>query len=656
MSEIVSLRIEAGIGVITLDHPPMNVMSQRLRMQLVSCLESAFRQPVKAILLTGIGRVFSAGVDLTELASGTLPPPPDSNMLHGMIESSPIPVAIALHGMCLGGGTELALACHYRIAERGARLGLPEVKLGLLPGTGGTQRLPRLLPADTALTMMVSGAPVTADWALERGLVDAVFTGDPVAAGLAFLAAPKEIRPTASLPVVLPEGGLPDVADDTPAQARIRVCVRAAATLPLAAGLELERRLFVECLASMEAKALLYLFFAERECTKVPNLPEAVVPRSFAKIGVVGAGTMGSGIAIACANAGLPVVLVETDAAALARGIGIIDKIYDAAIARGTMTSSQAASCRDLIAGTMDDAKLVDCGIVIEAVFESMALKCKVMARLGQICRPGAIIATNTSTLDVNTLAEASGRPEAVLGLHFFSPAHVMRLLEVVQSRATAPDVLATGLAFARKLGKTAVVSGVCYGFIGNRMLEGYLREAEALVLEGAMPTQIDVALEGFGMAMGPCRMMDMAGLDLGDRLLCEAQATGHVPDTPSYRAMTKALAAQGRFGQKSGAGYYRYDGRKAEPDETVNALAEAQAALFGTARRYDIGADEILRRCLTPLVEEGVLILHEGIALRESDIDVLWTCGYGFPRLKGGPMHWARTNGLLPPVVRPAA
>ncbi|MGE4481950.1 3-hydroxyacyl-CoA dehydrogenase NAD-binding domain-containing protein [Acidocella sp.] len=657
MAHAVSLRVEAGVGIITIDNPPVNVMSLEVRLQLQACLEAARRQELKGILLTGAGRVFMAGADLTELARGVLPPPPDPNELHEMIESSPVPVAVALHGTCLGGGTEMALACHFRLAAREARLGLPEVTLGLLPGAGGTQRLPRLLPAGEALNFMLTGAPVTAEWAHRHGLVDELFVGDPVAAGLAFFASPRAPRRTADRPARLPETGLPPAApDETKAQARIRACVEAAGALPFAEGLALERRLFMDCLESPEAKALLHLFFAERECAKIPGLPANVTPRSFARIGVVGAGTMGSGIAMACANAGLPVTLLETDEAALTRGLSTIAKTYETMVARGRLAPEHAARRQALVAGTLDRAALGECDIVIEAVFESMAVKRQVMEMLGRVCRPGAIIATNTSTLDVNVLAEASGRPADVLGLHFFSPAQIMRLLEVVRGTATAPDALATGLAFARKIGKIAVVSGVCYGFIGNRMLEGYLREAEALLLEGATPAQVDAALEAFGMAMGPFRMMDMAGVDLGDRLVREAQEAGHVPGGPAYRAMTKALAAQGRFGQKSGAGYYRHEGRNALADEDVVGLAAELAAKMGIARHAAFSTADIQRRCLAPLVQEGAKLLEEGIACRASDIDMVWAAGYGFPRREGGPMFWGRAQGLLTATDHSAA
>jgi 3-hydroxyacyl-CoA dehydrogenase len=416
---------------------------------------------------------------------------------------------------------------------------------------------------------------------------------------------------------------------------------------PFDEGLAYERALFVECMNSPQSAALRHAFFAEREASKVPGAAKGLALRPINAIGIVGAGTMGGGIAMNFLNAGLPVVLVEVDADALARGLGIIRRNYEATAAKGRMTPEQVEQRMALCRGTLDYADLRDCDLVVEAVFERMDLKKAVMARLGETCKPDAIIATNTSTLDVDVLGAASGRAADVVGMHFFSPANVMRLLEVVRGRETAADVLATVLALARSIGKVAVVSGVCFGFIGNRMLEPYLRETEFLLLEGAAPTQIDRALEAFGMAMGPCRMIDMAGVDVAAYQVAERAKEGTLPADPSYRIACRKLAELGRHGQKTGAGYYKYEGRTPVHDPEVDGIMAALAQAQGIARRSDIRDEEIVERCLYPLINEGARILEEGIAYRAGDIDVVWLNGYGFPALKGGPMHTADVIGL---------
>ncbi|WP_017761938.1 3-hydroxyacyl-CoA dehydrogenase, partial [Pseudacidovorax intermedius] len=408
-----------------------------------------------------------------------------------------------------------------------------------------------------------------------------------------------------------------------------------------------EARLFEQLRVSPESQALRHLFFAERQAARIPGLPRDTALRPVRRVGILGAGTMGGGIAMNFANVGLPVTLVEASAEALARGLGIIRRNYEASAAKGRMTSAQVEQRMGLLHGTLDDTALADCDLVIEAVFEDMALKQQVCARLGVVCRPGAIIATNTSTLDVDVLAEATGRPADVVGLHFFSPANVMRLLEVVRGARTAPDVLATAMQLARTIRKVAVVSGVCYGFIGNRMAEVYMREAEFLLMEGASPSQVDGAVEALGMAMGPCRMLDMAGIDVGARTVIEYGKAGGLPPDDSYRAMVRRLYELGRFGQKTGAGYYRYQGRTPVDDPEVARIAAELAAAHGIARRTDIGAPEIVERLLYPLINEGVRILEEGIAYRPGDIDIVWTAGYGFPDHLGGPMWWADALGL---------
>ena len=431
------------------------------------------------------------------------------------------------------------------------------------------------------------------------------------------------------------------------APGRIVDCIEAAATRPFAEGLALERRLFIECMRSPQSIALRHAFFAEREAGKIPGLPKGIALRPTRTVGIVGAGTMGAGIAMNFLGAGMPVVLIEAKAQALERGLGLVRANDEASVAKGRMTAgdleARMARCR----GSLDDAALADCDLVIEAVFEDMAVKRAVMARLGAVCKPGAIIASNTSTLDIDALAAASGRASDVVGMHFFSPANVMRLLEVVRGRDTAPDVLATVMALAKTIGKVAVVSGVCFGFIGNRMLEPYLREAEFLLLEGATPAQVDQAIEAFGMAMGPFRMIDMAGVDVAAKVVLERRRDGKLPDDASYRAPCQRLFELGRHGQKAGAGYYAYEGRTPRSDPEVDRIMSGLAARFGVVRRSDIRDEEIVERCLYPLFNEGARILEEGVAYRAGDIDTVWLNGYGYPALKGGPMHTAEVIGL---------
>ena len=662
-SDPVRVETFGRVAVLTLDNPPLNAQSRPLRRAIMAAVAAAEADPaIHAIVLTGAGPTFGAGADLGELVARELEDPSPRD-LHRVVEGCSKPVIAALHGLVLGGALELALACHWRIATDQARLGLPEVSLGLLPGGGGTQRLPRLVGVARAIDMMVSGKPIAAEAARAAGLLDAVVAGDLKAAALDFAAlglSPVQVSARAVDRASLPEGGLAAARaalatgrGPALAPALIIDCVEAALDQPFEAGLDVEEAAFRRCLLSPEADALLHLFFAERATARIPGLTAA--PRPVKAVGVVGAGTMGAGIATAFALAGMSVTVVEEAPAALERGLGQIRKNIEALVARGRLTPEQAAARIAAVAGSLDLGNLAPADLVVEAVFENRAVKESVLARLGEIAKPGAILATNTSTLDVDALALASGRPADVVGLHFFSPAHIMRLLEVVRGARTAPDVLATALALARPLGKIAVVSGVCYGFIGNRMLEGYLREADALVVEGVAPERIDRALEAFGMAMGPCRMMDMAGIDLGERLMTEARAAGHIPADPAYRAMTPALVAAGRFGAKTGQGFYRHDGRRAVPDPLVETLAAETAAGLGIVRGPEPSDDEIVARCILPLINEAARILDEGIAARASDVDVVWTAGYGFPTTRGGPLHFADTLGAAALVARMA-
>ncbi|WPG41081.1 3-hydroxyacyl-CoA dehydrogenase NAD-binding domain-containing protein [Variovorax sp. EBFNA2] len=590
------------------------------------------------------------------------------------IEHSRRIVVAMLHGTALGGGLELALACHYRAALPGTRVGLLEVKLGILPGSLGTQRLPRLVGAQRALEMIQTGRMLGTHAARDAGIVDEIVEeateGGALAAGLAYTqrllhrsAQPRRLSALGVSPASIPEGLFENALHEAttrkapyPAARAIVRAVQAAATQPFAQGEALEAKLFTELIATPESASLRHLFFAERQANKIPGLSKNLALRPIRKVGVVGAGTMGGGIAMTLANAGLPTVLLEVSAPGLDRGLSLIRKNYDASAARGKLSAEQVTQRMALIQGTLDDAQIADCDLVIEAVFENMALKMDVVARLGKVCKPGAIIATNTSTLDVDVIAAASGRPQDVLGMHFFSPAHVMRLLEVVRGTRTAPDALATVMKLSSQLGKVAVVSGVCYGFIGNRMAEVYMRETELLLLEGAAPAQIDAAAENpalLGMAMGPCRMLDMAGLDVAAKTLIEREKEDGPMLDLAYRPIVRRLFEQGRHGQKTGSGYYRYEGRTpvAEPETTH--LAENLAAQLGIARRTDITDAEIVERLLYPMVAEGARILEEGIAYRASDIDIVWTAGYGFPDHRGGPMYMAGRIGRARIVER---
>jgi 3-hydroxyacyl-CoA dehydrogenase len=655
MTSPVSYELVDDIGVISVDNPPVNALSHAVRQGIHDAIAAAQQDASKAVLIICDGRTFIAGADITEF--GKPPREPHLPDLCNTIEASSKLVVAALHGTALGGGLEVALSCHYRCAVAGAKVGLPEVKLGLLPGAGGTQRLPRLSGARAALDLMTSGNPIDAATACNAGLIDHIIDGDLREAALAWcreLAAQGSVlRRTSELPVeAVPSGMFDEYRSTLAKRARGQIapqkivdCVEAAATRSFPEGLRIEREKFIECMQSPQSAALRHMFFAEREAAKVRGLPKDTPLRDVNKVGVIGAGTMGSGIAMNFANAGMQVALLEVNDEALGKGLGIIDRNYQGGVKRGKMTEDQALACRGRITGTTDYESLSDADLIVEAVFENLELKQDIFAKLDTVCRQGAILATNTSYQDVDRIAAATRRPEDVIGLHFFSPAHIMKLLEVVRAEKTADDVLATCMALAKKIRKTPVVAGVCYGFIGNRMLGHYAREAQLCVIEGATPEQVDGAMEEWGMAMGPLAVFDLAGLDVGYKArqgLPQAER-----GNPRAFRVADALVEMNRLGQKTGAGFYRYDPetRQRSSDLEVHALIEREAAALGVERR-EIDAGEIVDRLLFALVNEGINILDEGIAQRPGDIDVVYVYGYGFPAWRGGPMHYADAVG----------
>ncbi|RWF86422.1 MAG: 3-hydroxyacyl-CoA dehydrogenase, partial [Mesorhizobium sp.] len=644
MSNFVSVTRDGGVAVVTIDNPPVNALSFHVREPLMQVLVSLRDEPsVAAIVIACAGRTFVAGADITEF--GKPVQQPDLRAIIAVLETIAKPTVAAIHGTALGGGLELALGCHFRIADSQAKLGLPEVKLGLLPGGGGTVRLPRLVGPLKALSMIVSGTPIGAAEALAAGLIDAVFDGALTAQAVPFASemagkggpfTPVRERDgrldQAELPAFDRQAAeLAQKARGLEAPIACAQSVRNAIALPFEEALAAERELFVKLVAGDQSRAQRHLFFAEREAAKVAG--KDIVRRKIARVGVIGAGTMGGGIAIALANGGFSVTVLEATQEALQRGLAMIDKNYAVSVSRGSLSEEVKQQRLALFKGSIDYADLVDCDLIVEAVFEEMAIKKDVFGRLDAVAKPGAILATNTSYLDVNEIAASTSRPQDVVGMHFFSPANVMKLLEIVRAEKTAPDVLATIVELARRIGKVPVVVGVCHGFVGNRMLAARGTESEALLLEGATPQQIDRVFTDFGWPMGPFQMGDLAGLDIGWRNRKARGETAMIADT---------LCEQGHFGQKTGRGFYLYENgsRTPAPNPEVEALIRDKAAEKGIAPRA-IGADEIIERALYPMINEGAKILEEGIAARASDIDVVWVNGYGFPVGKGGPMFW---------------
>jgi 3-hydroxyacyl-CoA dehydrogenase len=654
ITESVDLDRRGRVAVLTVNNPPVNALSRHVRQGLHDGMKQAAADTgVEAVVIACAGRTFIAGADITEF--GKPPTEPSLHTVLDLIEGSPKPVIAAIHGTALGGGLEVTLACHYRVGVKGARFGLPEVKLGLLPGAGGTQRLPRVVGVQKALQMIVSGDPIGADEALQHGLIDQVVEGDLTAGGVAFaekvLAERRPLKKIRDLTDKIGAArGKPEifaefrksVARQTRGFRAPENCIKAveaAVDLPFDQGLRRERELFVELLNSPESKAQRYFFFAEREAAKIPDVPADVQAKEIRKAAVIGAGTMGGGIAMNFANAGIPVTVVEVAQDALDRGLGIVRKNYEATASRGRLTAADVEKRMGLIRGTTDWNAVADADIVIEAVFEEMPIKKEVFAKLDGLAKPDAVLATNTSTLDVNEIAGATRRPESVIGTHFFSPANVMRLLENVRGAKSSKTTIATVMTLGRRIGKVPVLVGVCYGFVGNRMLHQRGLQAEKLVLEGALPHQVDKVLTDFGFPMGPFAMGDLAGLDVGWRIRKGRGVKSPVADR---------ICELGRFGQKTGAGYFRYEkgDRTPLPDPDVEKIITEVAAEQGIVRRH-IGDDEIRERLLYPMVNEGAKILEEKIAIRPSDIDVVWVYGYGWPVYRGGPMFWADSIGL---------
>jgi 3-hydroxyacyl-CoA dehydrogenase len=659
LSQPISLAIEDGIAVITVDNPPVNAISAAMRRGLLDITRQiAADGRVKAVALYGAGRTFIAGADISEFG-GTMAPPLLRNVL-AEFEQLPQPVVVALHGTALGGGVELALAGHYRIAEKGAKLGFPEITLGVVPGAVGTQRLPRLIGAAKALTMFLDGKPVGAADAQQLGLVDDVFEGDPRAAVVAFakqlVAQGKGPRRACDMKVTpLGEEEIAAFRAQAAKQHKGMItpeldiaAVRAAWELPFARGQAVEEALSDGSLGTPESKAMRHLFFAERRVTDVPGVTASDKPREIRSCGIIGSGTMGGGIAMAFANADISVVLLDVDQASLDRGLATIRKNYEVSVKRGKMTPQDVEKRMGMIRPTTRYEDFSGVDLAIEAVFEDMALKKKIFAELDRVMKPGAILATNTSTLDINEIGTATKRPGDVVGLHFFSPANVMRLLEIVRTDRTSNEVLATSFALAKKLKKIGVLSKVSYGFIGNRMMDPYAREAERLTLEGAEPADVDSALEDFGMAMGILAVFDMSGVDVGVK--ARRANPDRVPkDDPTFYRASQVLFDAGWLGQKTGKGYYRYEAGSRERlrhDEALQVLA-AEGKKLGVARSAAPSRQEIAERCVFAMINEGAKLLEEGVALRPGDIDVVYTSGYGFPRRRGGPMFYADQIGL---------
>ncbi len=653
MSEVVRLERQDAVAIVTVDSPPVNALSAAVRRGIFEQIKTAAGDPqVQAIVLTCAGRTFIAGADITEF--GKPPQPPGLNEVIAAMENSPKPVIAAIHGTALGGGLETALGAHFRVAVKEAKLGLPEVKLGLLPGAGGTQRLPRAVGPELAVKMIVGGNPIGAAEALKAGLIDEI-VDDLVPGAVAF--AKKVVAEKRPLRRLRDEDGklaaakadrsiftnavaaLTKKARGLEAPFAAADAVGAAIDLPFDEGLKKEREGFMKLMTGDQSKAQRYAFFAEREAAKVAGVPEGTKPRKVERVAIIGAGTMGGGIAMSFANAGIPVTLIETGDEQLKRGMGVMQKNYENTAARGGIPADAPAKRMGLINGVVGLENVKDADLIIEAVFETMAIKKDVFTALDKYAKPGAVLASNTSYLNINEIAAVTKRPQDVLGMHFFSPANVMKLCEIVRAEKTAPDALVTAVAIAKRIAKVPAVVGVCDGFVGNRMLAQRGKQGEKLLYDGGLPQQIDGVVTKFGLPMGPFSMGDLAGLDIGWRSRQDRGIKSPIGD---------ALYEAGRHGQKTGKGYYKYEqgSRAPLPDPEVEKMLEEVRAKLGVKGR-NISEDEILERMIYPMINEGARILEEGIASRPSDIDVIWLYGYGWPIYRGGPMYYADQVGL---------
>jgi len=662
MNDLVQLTKENDVAIITINNPPVNALSPGVPEGISEALDRiATDDSVKAVVLIGGGRTFVAGADIKEFGKMTSGKPRGAGLLPLLlkIEDKKKPIIVAIHGTAFGGGLELAMAGHYRVAVSSAQVGQPEVKLGIIPGAAGTQRLPRLAGVAKALEMCTTGNPVKAEEALKFGIVDRIIEGDLLAGAIAFA---REVASKPAPKTRERNGKLGNAADNAPIFSAAREAVakkqrgllapvaaidaiEAATKLPFPEGCQAEQTLFTECLFSDQSKSLIHVFFGEREVSKIPDIPKETATIPIKSAAVVGAGTMGGGIAMVLANAGIPVLLKETDQAALDRGLATIKSNYANSVKRGRFSQEAADERFSRMTPTLSYDGFSNIDLVIEAVFEGMALKKEVFKELDRVCKPGAILASNTSTLSIDEIAASTSRPEFVIGTHFFSPANVMRLLEIVRGKATSKEVAATCMQLSKTLGKVGVLVGNCRGFVGNRMFGPYRREAQFLVEEGASIEAVDKALVDFGNAMGPLAVGDLAGLDVGWRIRKEYR---HL-EVPGIRQpfTEDNLCELGRFGQKTGAGWYKYDDqRRASPDPDVDELIRKWVAEAGI-KQHQISAEEITDRCIYALVNEGARILEEGYALRASDIDIIYLNGYGFPAHRGGPMWYADTVGL---------
>jgi 3-hydroxyacyl-CoA dehydrogenase len=667
MPEFVHYDIVDRVAVLTIDNPPVNALGAGVWEAIDEAVARAVADAgADAIVLIGAGTTFVAGADIKifETLKTQEQSLARSGRTHAMLkrlEDSTKPLVAAIHGNAFGGGLELAQACHYRVATRDATVGQPEVLLGIIPGAGGTQRLPRLAGAAVALEMSIDGKPVSASKALGAGIIDHIVDGDLRSGAIAFATSRgSTIRKTRDIPITpeLSAAGLAaaeqarkaltKTAKGASAPYAVVSAVEAAMTMPFDAGSIRERELFAECVVSTESKALRHLFFAEREAAKVPDVPKETPTIDIKRAAVVGAGTMGGGIAMSYANAGIPVLLKEVEDAALRRGLATIRQNYESSVAKGRLTREAYEKAMALITPTTSYDNFDQADIVVEAVFENMDLKKTTFAELGRVTRPDAVLASNTSTLDIDELAKASGRPGQVIGHHFFSPANVMKLLEIVRGRHTSPSVIATSVKLGKRLAKVPVVVGNCFGFVANRMLAYYMREAYLLLEEGASVPQIDKALTDFGMPVGPYGMQDIAGIDVGARIRQYLASIGKTRAEGPQSEVPDRLFEMGRYGQKTGAGWYKYEGGSREriPDPLIEQLASEAAAKRGITRK-PISDDEILARVTTALANEGARVLEEGYARRAGDIDVVYCYGFGFPRHRGGPMFYADTVGL---------